>query len=297
MHKVSQFTGHNGSIFALAPYQTPHTFLSAAGDGWIVGWDTHNPDRGKLLAQVPEQIFALTYLPDTHEVVAGNMNGGLHWIPLDHPEHTKNIAVHTKGLFALLRQGDYLYSAGGDGMLHKWSVTQKRSLESLSLSGKSIRCLIADPEKAQLIAGSSDGNIYFVDPENMTVTRYIAQAHQSSVFSLCLIPGTRQLLSGGRDAMLRRWDIEDQPKAMEQLPAHWFTLNDIRFQPGGDLLATASRDKTIKIWQADDLQLVKVLEGYRDQGHLNSVNALYWQEDGRTLFSASDDRTIIAWSL
>ena len=297
MYKVSQFTGHNGAIFALSHYHAPHTFLSGAGDGWIVGWDTQQPDMGKLLARVSEQIFSLLYLPETHEVVAGNMNGGLHWVPLDNPDATKNIAVHTKGLFALLKHGQYLFSAGGDGMLHKWSLTQKRSLESLSLSGKSIRSLIAYPEQNLLIAGSSDGNIYFVDPDKMVVTQHISQAHENSVFSLCLIPDTRQLLSGGRDAHLKRWDIAAQPRLMDSLPAHWFTLNDIQLQPGGNLFATASRDKTIKIWQTADLQLVKVIEGFRDQGHFNSVNALLWPQDGKTLFSAGDDRAIIRWDL
>ncbi len=296
MHKISQFTGHNGAIFALSPFDRSDTFLSAGGDGWIVGWELNNPDMGKLLARVSAQIFSMVYLPESHEVVAGNMDGGLHWVPLEDPEKTKNIAVHQKGVFAFLPFQEWLFSAGGDGRLHKWSIAAKRSLESLAVTPHSIRSLILDPVKEMLIAGASDGNIYFIDPFSMEVRHHISAAHDSSVFSLALYPGGQYLLSGGRDARLKHWDLSGDPICLQNLPAHMFTINDIRFNPEGTLFATAGRDKTLKIWEAASLKLVKVLEGYRDDGHYNSVNALLWCNAGKALCSAGDDRSIIHWA-
>ena len=45
-------TGHNGALYALQPGFEPHAFLSAGSDGWIVQWDLHAPENGKLLASV-----------------------------------------------------------------------------------------------------------------------------------------------------------------------------------------------------------------------------------------------------
>ena len=76
--------------------------------------------------------------------------------------------------------------------------------------------------------------------------------------------------------------------------AHLATINDLSFSPDGQYLATGSRDKSVKIWHADTLVLQKVLEGVRDRGHFNSVNAVHWTARG--LLSAGDDRTIVWWT-
>lgn len=296
MHKVSQFTGHKASIFALAPFDRPGTFLSGGGDGWIVSWELDNPDLGKLVARISGRIYSLAYLPDSASVVAGNMDGGIHWVPLADPDKTKNIAAHQKGVFGLLPLGKNLFSAGGDGSIQKWSIQEKRSLESLIISNRSIRSLIAAPDGKTLIAGASDGNIYFIDSEQMIVTRHISAAHDSSVFSLALYPDGKTLISGGRDARIKWWDLKEKPICTQNLPAHLFTVNDLAFHPEGKIFASASRDKSIKIWDAEGRKLIKVLEGYRDEGHFNSVNALLWCDSGKALCSTGDDRSIIHWT-
>lgn len=293
--KVKQLKGHNGSIFALTRHDSDQFFLSGAGDGWVVRWDLDNPDPGKLVAKVETQIFALHYLASENKVVVGNMNGGVHWVDLDRPDDTINIAHHQKGVFAIMELGEHVLTAGGQGLLTRWEKSTGRSLDSMRVSHQSLRALAYNPQRNELAVGASDHAIYILDTDNLAVKQAVPKAHENSVFALAYSPDGELLFSGGRDAHLKVWDTQAAYLQLSSQPAHMYTINKIVFHPSGRYLATASRDKNIKIWDAQSFRLLKVLESYRDDGHLNSVNTLLWSAHRNCLISGSDDRSLILW--
>lgn len=297
IQQIARLGGHNAAIFALTASADPRYFLSAAGDGWIVKWDLDDPDPGRLIAKIDTQAFSLCYLPEQEHLVVGNMNGGVHWVDLQDPEQTRNIAHHQKGVFAIRTVGDAVFTAGGQGLLTRWSAKEKRSEESLKLSNQSLRSMAIHPGGNQLAVGSSDHSIYLLKLPDLQLIHTIKEAHENSVFSLQYSPDGRYLLSGGRDAHLRVWDIWNDYREVSAQPAHWFTINAIAYHPEGHWLATASRDKTIKIWDAETFELLKVIETIRDKGHVNSVNTLLWATYHNYLISAGDDRTIAVWTV
>jgi len=136
-----------------------------------------------------------------------------------------------------------------------------------------------------------------LDSETLALKKHLPAAHENSVFTVRYASNHEQLVSGGRDAQLKVWSLTPKMPCISQQSAHWFTINSIAFHPRLPLFATASRDKTIKIWDAESFQLLKVLEGVRDQGHFNSVNKLYWNPSNSQLISCSDDRTILIWEM
>lgn len=294
--KIEQLTGHRAAIYDLCAGRTAETFRSAAGDGWLVDWPRDGSGNGQLIARTESQLFSLAPLPDEQGLVAGDMHGGLHWLWPGAPERSRDLAHHRKGVYALLTHGDWLFSAGGEGMLTRWDARAARSVESLQLSNHALRCLDYSAERNELAVGSSDNHIYLLDADSLRI-RHQLLAHDNSVFCIRYHPSGRYLLSGGRDAQLRIWELmEVGPLQVDQQAAHWFTINDIAFRPDGRLFATASRDKTIKLWDAEQWTLLKVLDTIRDGGHINSVNRLLWVND-QELVSASDDRSLIRWGV
>lgn len=293
--KAAQLTGHNAAIFALIEGPSERHIFTAAGDAWVVQWNLDEPDLGKLVAKVEAQVFALCFLQQAQKIVAGNMNGGLHWIDLHDPEATRNIAHHRGGVYDIKSVGEQVFTVGGDGRLSRWSVQEMRSTESYHLANQSLRCIDFSESRNELAIGGSDGAIYLLDADSLELRHVIRQAHGSSVFSVQYSPDTRHLLSGGRDAHLNVWDLANDFKCISSQPAHWFTINSIVFSPDGRFFATGSRDKTLKIWDASNFELLKVLEGGRDGGHFNSVNKVLWLPSG--LLSCSDDRTVIRWQI
>jgi len=293
--KLATLTGHRASVFAVAPGPEPHSILSGAGDGWIVNWSLDDPDMGKLLAKVDTNIFSLHYLSTTKTLIIGDMHGGIHWVKPGDPSATKDIAHHKKGVFAILEIDEFVLTLGGDGILTRWSVAEERSIESLQLSHQSLRSIAYAPRRNELAIGASDENIYLLDAQTLALKKTIAKAHEHSVFTVQYTPDERHLLSGGRDAHLKVWELQNPTIPAFSEAAHWFTINAIQIHPKGHIFATASRDKTIRIWKMEDFALLKSLDHDKYQGHVNSVNDLYWSPYRNELISASDDRQLIVW--
>ena len=297
VHKKAQLTGHNASVFALGRGQRADEFFSGAGEGWIVRWAMEKPETGHLAAKVDTQVFSLLYLPEWEKAVAGDMNGGLHWIQLGQPEKTRDIAHHRKGVFDILRVGPHVYTAGGMGLLTRWAPGEVRSLESVRLGQQSLRCLAYCPARNELAIGTSGRSIFLLDEHTLQLRRHITDAHDNSVFTLQYTPDGKHLLSGGRDAMLKAWELNGDISLLSAQPAHWYTINSIAFHPEGRWFATGSRDRSIKIWDGQTFKLLKVLDASRDGGHINSVNRLFWHDYNNYLISASDDRSMIVWEV
>lgn len=297
IQRLHACTGHRAALYALARGRDDQHFLTAGGDGWVVEWSLDDPETGKLVANTETQIFALCTLTDRNRIVAGNMNGGLHWILRDEPERTRNVQHHHKGVYDMLELGSCLFTAGGDGLLTRWDLETARTLESLQLSPQALRALAYSEKRGEIAVGASDHHIYILDAASLALKHTVKNAHKNSVFTLAYTPDGTRLLSGGRDAALNIWTVGDWQPAPETLEvaAHLFTLNHIAFSPDGKLFATASRDKTLKIWDAATFTLLKVVDTIREGGHINSVNRLLWLPGG--LVSASDDRTAMIWSV
>lgn len=250
---------------------------------------------GRLVAKAAANIFSLCYLPAQECLLAGNMNGGLHWIYPHDTSLNKNIAHHSKGIYVILPLGEYFLTAGGDGVLTRWSIQSGRTVESVELSHKSLRSIAYSEVRNELAIGASDGCFYILAADTLAIRHIQREAHAFSVFSVRYAPDGRYLVSGGRDAHLKVWDCQLEWACISDQPAHWYAINSIAFEPGGNRFATASRDKTIKIWDAATFQLLKVLDPVRSQGHIRSVNALLWSEYEDQLISGSDDRSLGIW--
>lgn len=288
-------TGHNGAIYQLQK-AGDQAFLSAGGDGWVVKWDLaeKNPETGKLIAKTDTQIFSLLYEEETNLLVAGDMHGEIHFINTLDEARSRRFKHHKKGVFGIKLIDRTLYTLGGAGMLSKWSLENVGQVESMKISGDSLRSIAFS--ESIIYVGASDKSIFMIDANTETVVDVINKAHENSVFSLAFDPNLQHLLSGGRDAMLNVWTEGTSLKIYKGLTAHLFTINSIQFNPSGKLFATASRDKTIKIWDAKSYKLLKVIEAIRDLGHVNSVNHLLWLSES-ILISCSDDRTIKVWEI
>ena len=295
IEKIHACTGHNGALYALCQGRSHRHFISAGGDGWVVEWNLDDPELGKLVASVETQVFSLAALQDRDQLVAGNMQGGVHWIHREAPERTKNVQHHKLGVFALEQIGPWLFSAGGDGFLTRWEISGARTIESLQISHQSLRVFAYSAQRAEIAVGASDQSIYLLDAENLAIKQVLKNAHTNSVFTLAYTPDARFLLSGGRDAMLRVWDLEKDCALYNEQPAHYYTINHLAFSPDGLLFATASRDRTIKLWDAQTFELLKVLDTQRYGGHTRSVNRLLWLPG--CLISCGDDRLAMLWKI
>lgn len=291
--RISERSGHRAAIYDLA--LSPTGFYSAAADGFIVHWHHEDVDFGEVVAKVEGGKFLCLATLEAGGFVAGALDGGVHWLYPGQEDRNLHIAQHTKGVFAVLRVGHTVFTGGGDGILTRWDVTTRRTVESLPVSTNSLRSITLGAGNRTLLIGASDGFVHEVDIETLMPSRKYP-ANQPSVFCAASPHnGTPVMVSGGRDARLRVRDLSDG-REVKVIDAHNSTINKLAFSPNGKYLATASRDKTIKLWDAQTFELLKVAEVVRDRGHVNSVNTLLWVND-ELLLTAGDDRRILSWKV
>lgn len=295
LNKVAHLKGHRASVFAVSMGFGSHTIISGSGDGWIVNWDLRKPEEGKLIAKVEGQIFALHAIENRNIIVAGTYAGNVHFIDLRDKSNIKIFPHHPKGVFTIFQIGDYIFTGGGDGVITKWSPEFK-PVESLKLSHSNLRSIDYSEKRNEMVVGCSDTNIYFINPDTMKLTGRIMEAHENSVFTAKYL-SDNLILSGGRDAQLKAWSIGSKVNCLSTQSAHWFTINDIAISLQKRIFATASRDKTIRIWDIDDFSLLKVIDKEKNEGHVNSVNKLFWSSYKNYLISASDDRSLAIWEM
>ncbi len=290
------YSGHSGSIYALAVNSSQTTAYTSGDDGVVAAWQLDQAeDEGVGILQVDKAVYALAWISGHEWLVAGRSDG-----TMDVIDPVSKVVIHQQRKLAEAVYGlayeperDYLWILYGKGFLSVINVATWEEVGFQRLAGDHLRAILFSPFDPRIFVGSSDRQVLVLDKTQGGVIEQW-KAHENSVFALALHPDNRYLLSGGRDAHLNVWSSQPPYDSIQKIPAHNFTINDIVFSPDGAYVLTASRDKTLKLWDATSLQLLKVIDMFRDQGHRHSVNRLCWLRDG-TVLSASDDRRMIRW--
>jgi WD repeat-containing protein 61 len=296
VEKVAEVGGHRSGIYKIAAGPDDQKVITLGGDGQVVEWDLRQPENGLLRAKSEYKFFTGCFSRTVGACFAGDMNGSLYRMFFGgNSEEVEAWKTHEKGTFSILDLNEYLLTGGGDGTLTRWTTDPFFPKETLPIAKDRIRSLIWDDSRELIVAGSSDGCIYLLEPDKLKIVDVCDNAHDNTVFSLLLLDdGT--LVSGGRDAMLHFWKYPEM-QLDHAIPAHLFTINDLAKSPCGTWFATASRDKEIRIWDSRSRKLVKVIDRVKLGGHINSVNSLFWDPGSSYLCSAGDDRMIKLWEI
>ncbi len=296
VQKINSLHGHKDCIYALSPGPAPELIYSAGGDGLVAEWDLSNPEIGKLVAKVPNSVYALSWVSDTKELLVGQNYEGVHRIDVTTREEKLSVKLTRSAIFDIQNWKDTLYVACGDGVLILLTYPDLVVKKHVKASDKSARTIAINPVKGHLAVGYSDNRIRIFQLDDMRLLQEI-EAHNNSIFSLRYTPDAQFLLSGSRDAHLKFWNVDQNYALEEAIVAHMYAINHISFSPNKRYFATASMDKSVKVWDLSQRKLLKVLDKARHAGHGTSVNKLVWTDYASLLVSASDDRTLSVWDI
>jgi WD40 repeat protein len=285
--KVAQFAGHKDSIYDFVLDKETRTMYSACAGGFVVKWDIDNPEEGTMILQSGEAFYSIAKVGGTLKV--GSRSGVIYTVDLQTNSLIDSTQLHQGGVFFI---GDK-FSGGEDGVLLRPktiddSIGGHFGKNTMLLAPDSLRCMVESDKS--LFVGASDNCIYELDRSTYEVKQKL-QGHTNSVFALELLD-ENTLVGTGRDAVIRAWDLV-LGKEVHAVPAHEYQAKSLSYN--GHTLLSSSMDKTIKLW-SEKLDLLKVIDLERYDGHTNCINKVQWLDENMFV-SCSDDRSLYLWKV
>jgi WD40 repeat protein len=294
--KGQQFLGHRDSVYTLQPGARDELFYSAGGDGMVVRWNFEHPDQGEVIATLSNSIYAMRVQPENNVAIVGHNYEGIHLIDLDGRREIGSMQLSKAAIFDIQSYGRFAFVASGDGSVRKIDLDDLTTKGAVFLSDKNARMIALYPDRGELAVGYSDHFIRVLDMDDLR-EKFSWRAHANSVFAVRYNPAGSVLLSVSRDARIKGWDVQADYAPVFEVVAHMYAINYLDFSPDGKHFVTCSMDKSMKVWDAASIRLLKVIDKARHTGHGTSVNRVLWSRYRDQLISASDDRTIVAWTI
>lgn len=269
--------GHQGAIYDLA-LTGEGNLLSVGGDGLLVQWSAADrgwASGGKAVAKAAAPLFSVCATESV--VLAGTGDGGV--LSLESGGQWAIKPAHPGGTYVVTSGA----TGGADGCWKTWPEGQ----EVAQVAGR-IRCSIST--EVGTFVGTSEGTVHHLESGVATA------AHEGAVRALVLWPGKSALASVGGDGRLRIWESEagGRLSSVLSVDAHKGAVYRMAISPDRRWVATCSRDKSIALWNAETLALETRIARPDWQGHVRSVNAMVWGENG-ALATAGDGGRILIW--
>jgi WD40 repeat protein len=206
-----------------------------------------------------------------------------------HTQQVNDISFSPDGKFIISASDDrYVKLWSADGMLLNNLRQSKETISSLtfSLDGKLIAFPIINIKNQQKI---NNIEIHTIDTRtNNSHLLHTLTGDTDEIFNtLSFSPDSKSIVSTSRNGTIKLWNIDD-PNYKWKAHGNGYSAT---FNSNGSIIAFGGDDNTIKLLYKDGT-LFKQL-----YGHTNIVTNFKFSSDGKTLTSASKDKTIRVWNI
>lgn len=187
--------------------------------------------------------------------------------------------------------GKLIAAAGGmpqrEGEIKVWNLESHQLVATMQGHRDCIYSVAWSPDGKLIASGSYDKMVKLWDVATGREVRNL-QDHIDAVFAVAFSPDGKRLASASQDRTVKIWSVATGRRL--------FTLSDaldgltsVAFSSSGDRVAAGGYDKTVYVWHLEE-----------EEGHLTqsliadeeSLLALVWSPDGKTIVTASSDGSI-----
>jgi WD40 repeat protein len=241
----------------------------SADSKWIsaVEYDSNIPEYNRvilasvdgtkkfLLAHDGKAIDAVTFTPDSKQVITADENGLINVWNVENGE--KSYSLNTEGVIlsiAVSPSGKYLV-AGIEEVNHSivWDLTTQAQAVTLEQVGR-IKAVQFSKDGKLLVTGSSEATVYLWNAEDGSFKRAEnILLVNGEILSMELSPDDKQLAVGDTTGYVYLFDLA-LGQEVARLP-HVDKVTSVSFSPDSKQLATVSR-KTVLLWDVPSIPLV-----------------------------------------
>ena len=191
---------------------------------------------------------------------------------------------------ALFNSSDYFVSAGGDGRIGIWDLSNGEHIRALQGHTGPVRDVALSPDDTKIVSAGEDGTVRVWDIAAGTELLNIA-AHTGVVRAVSFAPDGLSIISAGEDGELIAWDAAAGTEN-GRFTGHSAAVQSILFKSDGTRVYSASADQTVRIWDAATRAELTQLTGHNAQ-----VTDIALSANETHLLSAGGDSKLRMWEL
>lgn len=242
-------------------------------------------------------------------------------------QHT--LTGHKDSLYTLCRWNETtFFSAGGDGMVVSWDLTNPETGQMIVKVPNSVYALAYSEEQELLVVGQNFSGIHLIHVESKKEVGSL-KLTDASIFDIQVTSDFIYVATGSGHLYQVNWDLQlvnsaklsevnlrtiaVSPKATDlavgasdhyirildaktlavkkEYKAHEISVFGLRYHPQMPVLMSVSRDARFKVWDIDnDYALVEEVVG-----HMYAINHLDFSPDERYFATCSMDKSVKVW--
>lgn len=255
-----------------------------------------------ITAEESQSVDAVAYSPSSRLFAWGQGNGDT--LVGNVPQATKSLWTQTSmppkggmvGSLAWSADGRYLAAAHADAKVRVWDVENVKLVKTLSVvpAKRQVYSLAFAPNDGdhRLACGTEGGYTVVVDA---LTGKQLAKltGHVGEVRAVTWHPNGKELLSASGSEVIR-WDTTTY-KAKGRLPGQGIDIRCMAFSPDGRTLAIGGTEVTSSGIRGGALYIRTANSGAVLNVHSDVIHSIAWRQDGRKMFTASNDRSIKEW--
>jgi RNA polymerase sigma factor (sigma-70 family) len=332
---VALLRGHSGYVTGVRFFPDGKTLVSAGHDGKLRIWDLATQREQRALTSNGQRVQSLAIAPDGKSLATGSLDstvrvwevktgkttlekvdkGGsidflaftgngkyLAWgspaqgLHIEDLSSGKAVAV-TQPKFSTVQglassaDGKFVAWAGRGAGIRLVEVATGKEVREIAKSVGNIRALAFSPDGKFLAASGYDLKIRTWEVESGKEARTM-DGSMGYLMTLAYSPDGKQLAAAGPESLVPVWDTTSG-KLLHEVVGHRAAVQAVAFAPDGQTVLTGSSDATLRLWDPATGKERSPALG----SHAGPVVGLVVALDGKTVYSAGMDQTLLAWQL
>ena len=281
-------------IFCLAMLSNSPVLLSGHEKSFIRMWEVSQ--QGRLLETLfghSATVTAMALTSTNSHLFSGSLDKSIRIWQLSDRVCIRTIqnAQFSINCLAVSSQNEFLYAAGGDGVVWKYSLNEHfQVVATMQGHSNEVAAVALASGDKMLYSGGLDMSIKGWNCESGNLVHNF-EGHTEGITVLSLDKTETVLASGSKDNTIKIWNLGIM-RCEATLAGHQGKISDLAFTKTNDALFSASFDGTIKIWSLknNDFRCVQTIHEHR-----GPATGVVLAGKGKLLCTASYDKSIKVW--